>query len=178
MSGALDWISQFFETLALFVPRRVIVAAPEQGVKWRYGCHVMALGPGIHWYWPFVSRVEVMATARQTMELEDQTLFTSDRHQVVVSAVVTYAIADIVLAIGAKNYDIEDTLADTSRAAVVDVVSKMTLAELQQGIDDEVVLALTKCARRQLRKYGVSVRRVALTNFAACRVYKLLGINS
>jgi regulator of protease activity HflC (stomatin/prohibitin superfamily) len=175
--SAFDWISQFFEMLALFVPRRVIVRATERGIKWKSGRKVVELTPGIHWYWPFTTDIEKMPVARQTMNLPDQALFTKDQHQVVVGAVVTYRITNIVLAMGEKNWDIEATLQDTSQSAVVDVISRLTLSELQDGIDTTVVERLTTQVRKQLRRYGISTLRVALTDFAACQVHKVLGIN-
>ena len=126
MNEALGWIGQFFETIALFVPRRVIIRATEGAIKWKYGKNVIKLGPGIHWYWPIVTDFEKIAVARQTLNLPTQTLFTSDQQQVVVSAVITYRINDIILAIGEKNWDLDETLKDTSQAAVVEVITKMT----------------------------------------------------
>src|SRR4051812_4540810 len=114
MNGALDWIGQFFETLALFIPRRVIVRATHRGIKWKWGSTVLELAPGIHWYWPFVSEVENHPIARQTISLPTQTLFTKDHKQVAIGAIVTYRISDIVLAVGEKNYDFYETMRDTS----------------------------------------------------------------
>lgn len=173
--GALDWIGQFFETLALFVPRRVIVRATHRAVKWRYGKHVFELTPGIHWYWPFVSEIENHPVARQTVSLPTQTLFTKDQKQIVVGAMLTYRISDIVLAIGERNFDFFETMRDTSQSAIVDVISTMTLEELQIGIETIVIERLTRRVRRHLRKYGISVLKCSLTDFATCRVYKLLG---
>jgi len=175
MSGALDWINQFFETIALFVPRRVIVRATHRGIKWKRGRQVLELAPGVHWYWPFLSEVENHPVARQTISLPTQTLFTRDQKRVAVGAVVTYRIRDIVLAIGERNWDFNETMRDTSQSAVVEVISTLALEELQHGIDNLVIEQLTRRVRRHLRKYGISVLKCSLADFATCQVIKLLS---
>lgn len=78
------------------------------------------------------------------------------------------------LAIGARNWDCETTIADVTRAAISKVVNASTLDELAEGIETR----LTKECRRQLRQFGVYVHRTALTDFSTCRVYKVLGDKS
>jgi regulator of protease activity HflC (stomatin/prohibitin superfamily) len=175
MNGALDWIGQFFESVALFVPRRVIVRATHRGIKWKRGKHVCELVPGVHWYWPFLSEVENHPVARQTVSLPTQTLLTKDDKQVVVGAIVVYRINDVVLAIGERNYDFYETMRDISQSAIVEVITHLTIDELRQGIDSTVIRRLTRKVRSHLRKYGISVLKCSLTDFATCRVYKLLG---
>lgn len=126
--------------------------------------------PDLHVYWPVISEI---VTARQTLDLPRQVLLTKDRQQVVVGTLVVYRIRDIVRAIGERNWDVDTTVADITRAAITKVVNASALNELA---DTQAIEArLTKECRRQLRQLGVYVHRTALTDFSTCRVYKVLA---
>src|SRR5688572_16869595 len=131
MEGALGWIGQIVEWLGRFVPRLLIVRSTHGGVKWRSGAQPVPMGPGLHVYWPLVTDVEVIVTARQTDNLATQVLTTKDGQRVVVGVVVVYRIADVVQAIGERNWDHASTIADVTQAAIVSVIAGATLAELR-----------------------------------------------
>ena len=171
MTGAFAWLGQFFEFFGSLFPRLIIVRATENGIKWVRGHKVVALNPGVHIYWPILTDVEVMVTARQTINLKPQTLTTADNRKVIVSAVVVYRIHDIVRAIGRINWDVAETVMDIAQAGVVDVVRSMTLEEL---MGSDVENQLTRTCRKQLRRYGVYVSRAAFTDLAEARVFRLV----
>jgi hypothetical protein len=101
-----------------------------------------------------------------------QVLTTKDGQRVVVGTVVVYRIADVVQAIGERNWDHASTIADTTQVAIAGA----TLAELRDGIAAESINErLTAAVRRQLRRFGVQVHRCSITDFADCRVLKLVG---
>ena len=67
MESAFAWLNQLIEAVFRFCPRIVIVRATHAGVKWVHGWKVKAMPPGLHWYWPLTTEVEVLVTARQTL---------------------------------------------------------------------------------------------------------------
>jgi hypothetical protein len=104
-----------------------------------------------------------------------QTLTTNDGKSIAVAGIVVYSINDVLKAIGEKNYDVDDTLAEISKAAIVAVVNGWGLQDLSgdvPGIEKD----LTKECRKQLRPFGVYVHRAALTDFTICRPISLLGM--
>lgn len=175
MEAAFSWLGQIFEAILMFVPRILIVRATHGGVKWRHGSSVRPMMPGLHVYWPLVTEIEVIVTARQTLAPPKQTLTTKDGKKVVIGIVVVYKIRDIVQAIGKINWDVDTTINDIAQAAVVSVIARHTLQELLDTIAaDELNDQLTEAVRRELRQFGVFVSRCKLTDFSDCRVYKLV----
>jgi regulator of protease activity HflC (stomatin/prohibitin superfamily) len=175
METAFAWLGQIFDAILRFVPRILIVRATHGGVKWRYGSDVYPLMPGLHVYWPLVTELEVIVTARQTLALLKQVLMTKDNKKVVVGIVVVYKIRDVVQAIGKTNWDVDTTINDITQAAVVSVIARHTLQELLDMVmTDALNDALTKATRRELRQFGVFVSRCKLTDFADCQVYKVV----
>lgn len=175
--GFLTWLNDIVQALLQFVPRLVIVRATHGGVKWRWGRYVKEMKPGWHWYWPLTTDVEVIVTARQTYNTHPQALMTSDMKQVVVGGVIIYKIPDIVQAIGERNWDVDTTINDIAQAAIVEVVTKWKLDDLLHEISGKVEADLTDACKKQLRQFGVSVRRAALNNFSVCRSLNILGIS-
>lgn len=175
MEAAFSWLGQIFEALLMFVPRIFIIRATHSGVKWRHGSKVSDMQPGLHVYWPLVTEIEVIVIARQTLRLPKQILTTKDNKKVVVGVVVVYKIRDIIQAIGKINWDVDTTINDIAQAAVVGVIVCHTHQELvdmmaANSLND----LLTAATRRELRQFGVFISGCKLTDFADCRVYKLV----
>lgn len=175
METAFSWFGQIFEAILLLVPRILIVQATHGGVKWRHGKHALPMLPGLHVYWPLVTDIEVIVTARQTLSLPTQVLTTQDNKKVVVGAVIVYRIRDIVQAIGKINWDVDTTVNDITQAAIVGVIARHAYNQLLMMVaDDTLNTAMTDATRKELRQFGVSVSRCKLTDFADCRVFKLI----
>ncbi len=90
MESAFAWLSQLIETLYKFVPHILIIRATHGGVKWVRGKRIRLLSPGLHFYWPLTTEVEVVVTARQTLAIPDQVMATKDGKKVVVKTLVVY----------------------------------------------------------------------------------------
>lgn len=178
MESAFAWLGQIFESLLQLFPRRVIVRATEAGVKWSLWREPKEMKPGIRFYWPFITDIEVIAVARQTLNTPTQSLMTKDHKTVVAGGVVIYKINDVVQAIGKQNCNPDDTVGDIAKATIVDVVSKWTCDSLLCNISEDVEEHLTETCRKQLRQYGVYVSRAALDNFSIVKQLNHTGINN
>lgn len=176
MGSAFAWLGQIFDAMLQFFPRRVIVRATHGGVKWTWRGGVKELKPGVRFYWPLLSDIELIVTARQTVNTRTQALVTKDGKQVAVGGVVVYSIGDVVQSIGKLNFDPIDTVGDISQAAIVKVITSLLYEEIVSGISTTVEEALTHSCRKSLRQYGVYVHRAAITDFAPSRTFNLLGV--
>ena len=174
---AFSWIGQIFDSILQLFPRRVIVRATESGVKWSLWKEPKVMEPGIRFYWPLITDIEVAVVARQTLSMPTQALMTRDGKTVVAGGVIIYEINDVVQAIGKNNWSPEDTARDIAQAAIVDVVSKWECQELLENISGKVEEQLTLSCRKQLRQYGVYVSRAALDNFSTVKQLNHTGIN-
>lgn len=171
-----SWLSDIFNGLLKFVPRPIIVRATHGGVKWVFGKHVRELKPGWPWVWPLTTDYEVIVTARQTNNLPNQALVTKDKHTIVAGALVVFSVKDVIRAIGERNWDVSATVNDISEAAIVSVLTKWNLDDLLQELTGKVEEEVTRACRRQLRQFGIYVHRCAFTDFAPCRIFKIMGV--
>lgn len=177
METAFAWLGEIMHWIGKWFPRLVIVRSTHAGVRFRHGARPSPLLPGLRMYWPLVTEIEIIPTARQTHNLPTQALLTSDGRKVVVSGVVVYRINDIVATI-ARNWDVSDTLNDISMVAITKIVTTHPLEYLLQHLTDEVQEKLTHETRRRLRRYGVAVYWTALTDFSECMVIKNISSGS
>jgi hypothetical protein len=168
------------------VPRFVIRLLPRPLAKYlvryvpfvkrkRSWCNTIPLGPGIHWYWPKTTEVEVLPVERQTLDLPVQTLSTSDLQSVAIRAEVIYSIVDIRLAV-CKTFDFQQTIQDAAQLAVVEVVAPKSYEELSTAVrSSHIVDELTEVLRDELQSYGVGVQRAFLADFAKCTTIRVYG---
>ncbi len=170
-----SWLSDIFNGILQFIPRPLIIRATHGGVVWVFGNKVVELKPGWRWVWPLIMDWEIIPVARQTERIQDQSLMTKDKKQVVVRVIVIYSIRDMVQAIGQRNWDVGTTVNDIAAAAVVQVVTKWELNNLLEEITDKVEEQLTDVTRKELNKFGVTVHKCCFIDFSTCRVYKIMG---
>ena len=179
MEAALGWLGTIFEAVLNLFPRLTILRAPHEAVKWRNGKEAIRVPKGLCFYWPLVTEIERIVVSRQTINLPTQVLETKDGKSVVVGSFAVYSIYDVVKAIGERNWDVDDTVANICMAAVVEVVTAHTVDELREGVaegrNSKINRALTMTCRKQLRQFGVQIQRCGITDFSQSKVYRLVG---
>lgn len=172
--NALDWIGQIADWIGRFIPRWEIVETTHGAVKFVKGARVVALGPGVHWFWPITTEFVSYPVARQAVNLRSQTLCSTDNKSIVVGGMVAYEITDIE-AIVARTYEPDDTIREIALSAIHDVCCQKSWSELQAA---ERSGALNRELRREVAKeldqFGVKVLKARLTDLALCRVIKLM----
>lgn len=176
MDQALSWVGDIVRALLQFIPRLVLVRATHGAVRFRFGKKAIEMKPGVHFYWPLVTEVDRIVVARQSQDIPPQVLTTADGASVAVAGFATYGISNVVRAIGSKNWDVDGTVKEICAAAIAEVIVQHTLAELRDYLKSgELRKMLTAECKKQLRQYGVAVKRCSLTDFATCRVYRVIG---
>ena len=172
-----EWINDLIQAILKFVPRPVIIKATHGGVKWQFGSKVVEMKPGWHWWWPLVTEVSIIVTARQTLNTNTQALLTKDRQEVVCGGVLVYRIPDVKRAIGQRNWDVDTTVHDIAQAAIVEVITQWNFNDLLREINGKVKDQLTAVCRKELRQFGVYVHKAALNDFSTCNSINVLGIS-
>jgi len=174
MNDALGWVGQLVEWVGQFIPRWEIVNTTQGAVKFVRGSRIIALGPGIHWYWPVMTEFVVYPTARQANTLPSQTLLTSDGNVVAVTALIVFEVADVA-ALVAHTYEPDNTVEDIAQAAVHDVLCQQSWDHLRNQAHSRALHTLLRQeAQRGLKPYGVRVLRVNLIDLAPCHVIRLM----
>lgn len=173
METALAWIGQIADWIGRFIPRWIILDTTEGAVKYVRGSKAVALGPGIHWYWPLVTIITQYPTARQADRLQTQTITTRDSKTIIVGGVVVYRVTDVLLLV-TTTHSAASAIKDMTMTAVHDVCCRMTWAELQteqqRGTLDT---KLKNTTQQALRDYGVLIVKVMLADLAQTRVLRV-----
>lgn len=177
MDGALGWISAIAEWFGQFIPRWQIVPTTHGGVKFVRGAHVVKLEAGWHVYWPVTTQMVIYPVKRQANDLRAQTVVTTDNRTAVVGGLIVYEVSDIERLV-AETFDPDDTIRDVALSAIHDVCIQYDWGGLHAAAQSgELDRALLKETRRNLERYGVRVLKMALTDLAPCRVYRLVQSN-
>lgn len=173
MESALAWLGQVIEWLGRWIPRLQIIDTTEAAIKFVHGSRVVECGPGLHWYWPIVTKWNSYPTARQGTQLETQTMSTSDDRTIIVGGILVYAVENLA-ALLPTTFSPDQTVRDIALTAIHDVCCNMTWEELKseqrRGTLDT---KLKNAAQKQLTEYGVRVIKLMLTNLAPARVLKI-----
>jgi regulator of protease activity HflC (stomatin/prohibitin superfamily) len=174
MDSALAWIGQLANWFGQFVPRWIILNTTEGAVKFVGGSRAVLLGPGIHWFWPARTEIKSWVVARQSINLATLTVTTRDGKVIAVGGLLIFRISDAMKLI-AETWNPDQTIRDIAASVVHEVCSRSTWDELQQAKNNG---ALGRDLRRMMRKrldtFGVQVIGATLTDFAPCRVLKVL----
>ena len=173
MDKALGWIGEVFQTLLKLLPWLVIVPATHGGVAFVRGHRIKEWKPGLHWYWPVATSFKLMVTVRQTQLIQTRVVMTKDRQTVLVGALVTYYVDDVVSAV-AKIADLASDVMERSQGAIFAEVCRHTLDEIHADRTD-FNQKLTDRVGHSLNGYGVHVLQAQLTEFAPCRAFAFNG---
>lgn len=173
MTG-LGWIGELAHWIANFVPRIVIVQKNETGVRYKHGHKTIAIKPGIRVYWPVITNIEIVSSARRTTDLPVMTLTTKDGLAVKVKACMVWKIVDPIKAV-VETFDIEgETVPDKGRKGVVPVIVSSNLEDLLKDLV-KVEKKVTSKVRVALNQFGVKVEEVFFAELAQTKVYCISG---
>lgn len=171
---AFSWINDFLRWLIHFVPRLGICRATHGGVKFVRGKHIKEIQPGLYFWWPVTTEIEIIPVARQSANLAHQVLTTSDGITVMVSAVIIVKITNVIKALG-QSWSVDETIDELGNTAVVKAVSSRTFASLRKEVAGEVPKELTRRLQQLLRPYGVKVVEGRLSDLAKAQVIRTVG---
>lgn len=191
MDSAFAWIGWIFEWLGKFFPRWQVLDTTEGGVKFqgfmlprrlrvRFGGYdgdmrVTLCEPGLHWWWPATTRLEVYPTARQADNLPTQMMVTTDGKVVAVSGMLVYRVADL-LKLFPTTYSAVRLVQDITLTAVHDVCCEMSWETLQsEQRSGKLNTKLKNAVKKQLEEYGIEVIKCMLTDLAPGRIYRMIN---
>jgi regulator of protease activity HflC (stomatin/prohibitin superfamily) len=178
MESALAWIGHIAEWIGKFIPRWVVIDTTEGAVKFVRGGRPVALGAGIHWYWPLVTTLSLYPVAYQADRMPTQTIVTTDDKSVVIGAMIAYRVENI-LPLVAQTHSAITTVQNLALTAVHDVCCRMSWAELKEGQRRGTLdTKLKNAAQHLLESYGVRVVQLMLIDLAPVRVIKLMQSTS
>jgi regulator of protease activity HflC (stomatin/prohibitin superfamily) len=149
----------------------IIIRDYEEAVLLRFGKFKKLLKPGFHVKIPFADEVIEQHVVVTTLSLAAQSLYTSDRQNIVVKGVIKYKISDVKTFL-LEVFDAQDAIADMSQSIIKNVIMSMSLEECT---DMELDNTLTKKVRVEARKWGVEIQQVTLTDLAPIKSFRLIN---
>jgi hypothetical protein len=168
------WPRWAYRLLPWWLGKRFVAWVPfaRTSKSW---CCTQVLNPGVHFYWPKLTEIDILPTVRQTENLLEQSLTTSDGISITCSATVIYRVPDINLAL-CKTWDFSSTIRDIAQLAVVEVITTKTLEETLQGMQEKTLAKeLTRRVRANLRGYGVFVMEAFFAEETRATAHRLFG---
>lgn len=149
----------------------IIIRDYEEAVLLRFGKFKTVYKPGMHFKIPLFDEVIDQHVVVTTLSLDAQSLYTLDKQNIVVKAVIKYKISDVKTFL-LEVYDAQDALSDMSQSIIKNVIMSMTMDECT---DQELDNTLTKKVRVEARKWGVEVQQVTLTDLAPIRSFRFIN---
>lgn len=149
----------------------VVIREYQEGVLLRLGKYRTTLNPGFHWIIPMVDSVDLIVTVWTTITLPAQSVSTRDSKLVVVKGMVKYRVSD------SKTYtldvfDAKDALSDTTCGIIFDAIHERDYSESNSPQFSEHI---TNMAKKEAKKWGITVRAVTLTDFSEVRSIRLFN---
>lgn len=173
MDKALGWLGDIFQSLLKLIPALIIVPTTHGGVAFVHGRRIKEWKPGLHVYWPVVTVYKTIATVRQTQMIKSKTVMTKDLKTVIVGALVTYYITDVVAAL----VNIADLPSDIMERSMEGILTEVSLHNLEDIQKDRASFnkRLSERVTANFEGYGIHILQAQLTEFAPCRAIAING---
>ena len=169
----LQVIGQLFQFIASWVPRLIHVDVRHRGVRFVRGLEPVLVEPGLRVYWPLTTELTVWPVISHTLQLDSQSLRTSDGESVELRLRLVYSTDDPVLLLNTL-YEPDDSIPDLALGAAAEVVCSHTLEEMFADIQS-TNRELLQATRRPLGRVGVRVRKAQVASLVRVSAIKHFG---
>lgn len=169
----LDKIVEFLLNLIDKIIPVFIIHPYQEAVVYWCGKYSKIVKGGIHFKFPFLNTYDKHTVVTTTLTIPSQSLTTKDGLQVVVKSVVKYKIDDIKPFI-LEVFDSTDAISDITQCIVKE---QITQRDWKDCSDNELDNLITKKLRVEVRKWGINVEKVTLTDIGLIRSIRLFNEN-
>ncbi len=148
-----------------------IIREYQEAVFLRNGKFKKVLSKGIHFKYPFVDEYIQQHIMLTTLTLPSQSLVTKDGKDIVIKSVVKYRIKDVKV-FCLELFDSVDAISDISQGIIKEIIMDR---DWDSCISNDIDNLLTKKIRSEVKKYGVEIEQVTLTDIAKIRTIRLIN---
>ena len=170
----MQWLVGLFEKATAWIPRVVLIAPDEGGVRVTLGKHVGLTPPGWYISWPLIQEITYITVTPQVEDLRAQSIMTSDSVSIAVSGAIEYSIRDVKKAILSVQ-DFDKSLKNLALGVIVDYVTSHTLAECKDV--EQIKITVRKALRAHVNDWGIKLINVYVTDLDKHRAIRIMGIN-
>lgn len=164
----IDFIFEFITDILPFY----VVKVYEKAVVLRFGKVHKIKGQGVWFKIPFVDNPVTYTVVTTTIETPVQTLVTNDDKDVSIKAVVKYNINDVEIHT-TSIYDAADAISDITQGHIMNECNNMTYNECRDTLSLSNII--TKKVRNEVKRYGIYIEQITLTNFIKTRNIRLFN---
>jgi regulator of protease activity HflC (stomatin/prohibitin superfamily) len=166
----IDFILQFLKDFLPFF----VVKQYEKAVVYRFGKVHKIRGEGFWLKIPFVDDPTHYIYITTTLETPIQTLMTKDNKGITVKTIIKYNLFDVELH-STTIYDAVDALSDITQGHIMHEANSLTYEECKDTA--QLGNTIAKKVRSDVKKYGITIEQITLTNFIETRNYRLFNDN-
>lgn len=149
----------------------IFVKEYQEAVLLRAGKFNKVIIKGYHFKIPFIDEVIKQFTAWTTLTLPSQSLITEDGTLVVVKGMVKYRVTDV-KTFTLEVYDATDAISDICQATIKNVIMSKNWKDC---VDLEIDNIITKKSRLELKKWGLEISQITLTDIAPIKTIRLIN---
>lgn len=168
----MEWLNQLINRLFCWVPRILLVAPDEAGVRETLGKRWKKISPGWYITWPLIHRTIRLVVTPQVVNLPGQSVYTKDRISIVVSGALQYRIDDAAKAI-LEVQDYDESLIALSLGIIASYVNGRTLDECMNM--DKLCEEILKGIRKASAGWGIKIMRVLMSDLAPVQSFRIIG---
>lgn len=167
-----DWIPAFFERATAWCPRLVKVPPTHRLVKWSL-CQTATLhGPGLIFYWPLVTEVELHDIRAVSTVMYVQSMTLIDGTSVSARGKVVWQPGDLIHAVNV-NSDYNDRVAEILLTCIVEFLPTHQRHDLHDvaTINEQ----LTGIVTEKMVKLGIDVEEVSFIELVISPAFRIVN---
>lgn len=168
----MEWVKELLYKLTCFIPRPIILAEYEAGVRITWGSRNKVITNGMYWWVPLFQKLVYMEIQSQVADLRGQSVQTKDGKSVVVSGAIQYSIKNVYKAIF-NVQDVDKALETLALGIILEYVKIRNLEECQDV--GALKLEILKGIREAAQGWGLKIERVYITDLDKTRNIRLIG---
>jgi len=168
----MEWLKELIQRLTCFIPRPLILANYEAGVRISFGKYNKVITSGWFWYIPLFQKIINMEVQTQVVDLRGQSVHTKDGKHIIVSGALQYSIKDVYKAVF-NVQDVDKSLETLALGIILEYVNNRTLEECQEVV--ELKKEILKGIKEAAQGWGVKIERIYITDLDETRNLRIIG---
>ena len=167
----MEFLNKIFAMLLKWVPRIILIAPDERGIRVTLGTQVKILKPGWYFYWGVIQELRSATVTQQVIDLRPQSVFTRSGRNWTVSGIIKYRVTDIRKAmLSVQDYD--KSLQALSLGILLNILS--TVENIEKQTPNEIGDLVLKSVREAANGWGIKIQQVFISDLGQVRNIRLL----
>lgn len=166
------FIQSVLDNIFYLIPVR-IVHSYEKGVLFKQGKDVAELGPGVHWFIPWLWSIEIVPAAPEVQNLPTQSVMTKDRKTIAFSCNICYQIEDA-RKMFTQIQQFDSAIEGFAMVHLAEMLSQHTVIQYhnkREALHEE----FAKTLNEKVNEWGAKIIWVGITDYTEVRAWRLFG---